>query len=41
MTKSFLKGRHSQKWMIDEKSDIEQKQTVKNVKRKTEQKIYI
>ena len=34
MTKSFLKGRHSSKWMIDEKTDIEQKQTVKNVKRK-------
>ena len=34
MTKSFLKGRHSSKWMIDEKTDIEQKQNVKNVKRK-------
>ena len=41
MTKSFLNGRHSSKWMIDEKTDIEQKQTVKNVKRKTEHKIYI
>lgn len=41
MTKSFLNGRHSSKWMIDEKTDIEQKQNVKNIKKNCTENIHL